>query len=112
MEWTVELDDGGGADRVVKLPGPIIEGQTIRAYGLSWRVDRLPSICRDKTLNGGEPAPSYDPASRFPACAEKTCKEQEIRADSYPILYTIPRLSAWIQGKQRTVGTMPAELGG
>ncbi len=41
MEWTVELDDGGGADRVVKLPGPIIEGQTIRAYGLSWRVDRI-----------------------------------------------------------------------
>lgn len=41
VEWTVELDDGTGAERVVKRPGPVIEGQTIRAYGRSWRVDRL-----------------------------------------------------------------------
>jgi hypothetical protein len=41
VEWTIEFDDGGGADRVQKRPGPIIKGQTFRAYGRSWRVDRI-----------------------------------------------------------------------
>jgi hypothetical protein len=41
MEWTIEFDDGSGADRIQKRPGPIIEEQTFRAYGRSWRVDRI-----------------------------------------------------------------------
>jgi hypothetical protein len=41
MDWTVELDDGGGADRVLTVPGPVREGQILEGYDRHWAVDRV-----------------------------------------------------------------------
>jgi hypothetical protein len=39
--WTVELDDGGGADRTIALPAPVSMGETIDAFDRRWVVDRV-----------------------------------------------------------------------
>jgi hypothetical protein len=39
--WTVELDDGGGADRTIHLPAPFRVGEVIDAYSRRWVVDRV-----------------------------------------------------------------------
>ena len=41
LDWTLEFDDGSGADRVQEHPGPINEGQELEAYGQRWIVDRV-----------------------------------------------------------------------
>jgi hypothetical protein len=39
--WTLELDDGGGAERVEKMVGPFEVNDQITAYDRLWIVKRI-----------------------------------------------------------------------